>query len=161
MALRRKRRREKRRAYRSSQAILVLITLTAGASVALAGSTPTYEVEGRTYGLPEAQFFDDPYDGPPVVGEFITLAPAIAPLPPGNRTHQVRVDVVAREIWVAPDVRYTAWTFGGSVPGPVLHVREGDRIEFTMKNRSHELVAITEPGPSGSPYIEQLAALDP
>ena len=150
-----------RRIHRSPQAILVLFSLTAGASVALAGSTPTYQVEGRTYGLPEAQFFDDPYNGPPVVGEFITLAPAIAPLPPGNRTHQVRVDVVAREIWVAPDVRYTAWTFGGSVPGPVLHVREGDRIEFTMKNRSHELVSITEPGPAGSPYIEQLAALDP
>jgi nitrite reductase (NO-forming) len=29
-----------------------------------------------------------------------------------------------------------------------------------MKNRSHEIVAVTAPAPGGSPYIEQLAALD-
>src|SRR5690625_7460093 len=31
------------------------------------------------------------------------------------------------------------------VPGPVIHVREGDRITFTMKNRSDEMVQINEP----------------
>ena len=136
------------------------LLLLSCSTVAVA-ATPTFQIEGRTYGLPEAQIFDDPYDGPPVVGEFVTLAPAIAPLPPGNRTHHVRFDVVAREIEVAPDVRYRAWTFGGSVPGPVLHVREGDRVEFTMKNRSHQEVAVTAPVPPGSPYLEQLARLDP
>lgn len=124
-------------------------------------ATPTFQIDGRVYGLPEAQIFDDPYDGPPVVGEFVTLAPALAQLPPGNRTHRVRFDVVAREIEVALDVRYRAWTFGGTVPGPVLHVREGDRVEFTMKNRSHETVAVTAPAPPGTPYLEQLAARDP
>jgi nitrite reductase (NO-forming) len=136
------------------------ILLAAVAVAAHATPVATFEVEGRTYGLPEAQVFEDPYAGPPVVGEFVTLAPRIAPLPPGNRTHKVRFDVVAREIEIAPDMRYTAWTFGGTVPGPVLHVREGDRIEFTMKNRTAELVAITAPAPEDSPYIEQLAALD-
>ena len=70
------------------------------------------------------------------------------------------VDIIAREIEVAPDVRYRAWTFGGTVPGPVLHVREGDRVDFTMKNRSAEVVAITAPEVAGSPYLERLAALD-
>ncbi len=143
------------------QALLVLTSMAAHATAASAAPTPSFQVEGRTYGLPEAQIFDDPYAGPPVVGDFVTLAPNLAPLPPGNRTHKVRFDVVAREIEVAPDMRYTAWTFGGTVPGPVLHVREGDRIEFTMKNRSAELVAVTAPSPGDSPYIEQLAALDP
>jgi nitrite reductase (NO-forming) len=146
-----------RRKSRKAFAGLALVT----AAAAGAASNPTFQIEGRTYGLPEAVIFDDPYDGPPVVGEFVTLAPAIAPLPAGNRTHRVRVDVVAREIEVAPDTRYSAWTFGGSVPGPVLHVREGDRIEFTMKNRSHEAVAVTAPAPGSSPYIQTLAMLDP
>jgi nitrite reductase (NO-forming) len=142
-------------------AALLVLSLIAIADIAAAGSTPTFQVEGRTYGLPEARIFDDPYEGPPVVGEFLTLAPQIAALPPGKRTHSVRVDVVAREVWVAPDMRYQAWTFGGSVPGPVLHVREGDRIQFTMKNRSHEAVAITAPSPGGSPYLDQLVTIDP
>jgi len=31
-------------------------------------------------------------------------------------------------------VFYNAWTFNGTVPGPVLRVKEGDTIHFTMKN---------------------------
>lgn len=135
--------------------LLLLLPTLAGAA------TPSFQIEGRAYGLPEARIFEDPYEGPPVVGEFVTLAPAIARLPPGNRTHKVRFDVVAREVEVAPDIRYRAWTFGGTVPGPVLHVREGDRVEFVMKNRSHEVVAVTAPTLPGSPYLEQLAARDP
>ena len=91
-------------------------------TLAGAATVPQFQVDGRTYGMPEAQIFEDPYTGPPVVGEYVTLLPNIAPLPPGNRTHEVRIDVIAREIEVAPDVRYRAWTFGGTVPGPVLHL---------------------------------------
>ena len=43
--------------------------------------------------------------------------PSLAPLAAGTRTHNVRMDIVAAEIEVAPGVRYQAWTFGGSVPG--------------------------------------------
>ncbi|MEX0994693.1 MAG: multicopper oxidase domain-containing protein, partial [Balneolaceae bacterium] len=49
-------------------------------------------------------------------------------------------------------------TFGGTVPGPTLHVKEGDRITFTMKNRSDEEVVITEPGADSSPFLDQVAA---
>ncbi len=131
------------------------------ASAAMAAVVPQFQVDGKTYGMPEAQIFDDPYTGPPVVGEYVTMLPNLAPLPPGNRTHKVRFDIIAREIEIASDIRYRAWTFGGTVPGPVLHVREGDRVDFTMKNRSAEVVAITAPEVAGSPYLERLAALDP
>lgn len=113
----------------------------------------------KVFGTPPAEVFKDDYSGPPVVGEYVTLAPNVAPLPGGNRTHQVRVDVVAQQIEVGPGVRYNAWTFGGTVPGPVLHVRQGDRVVFTMKNRSAESVAITAPEKGGSPFLEQVAAL--
>lgn len=33
---------------------------------------------------------------------------------------------------IAKDVPYAAWTFGGTVPGPVLRVVEGDTVDFTF-----------------------------
>lgn len=142
--------------------------------------TEEYEVDGKIFGMAEAEVFEEDYDGPPVVGQTLTQHPKLAPLAyEGNKTHRVRIDVVAQEIEVAPGVRYTAWTFGGSVPGPVLHVREGDRVVFTMKNRSDEAVDVTKPGrqptasasglpasgssnPSAaaSPFMHQLAERD-
>src|SRR5690606_20376455 len=111
--------------------------------------------------MPPAETFTDDYSGPPVVGEYLTHLPNLAPLPAGNRTHNVRVDIVAQQIEIAPGVRYEAWTFGGSVPGPVLHVREGDRVVFTMKNRTAEKVSVTEPAKGSAPFLAQLAETNP
>lgn len=115
-----------------------------------------YEIEGKLYGLPKAKLYQDDYDGPPVVGDHLTMLPNVAPLESGNQTHDVRIDVLAQEVEVAPGVRYKAWTFGGAVPGPVLHVREGDKINFTMKNRSHEKVSVSQPAKGGAMFLEQL-----
>lgn len=161
----------------------VILTLFAGlfaASLAQAQSTQ-FMIDGMTFGMPEARIYSDDYDGAPVVGETVTMAPNFAPLNyEGNKHHHIRLDTFVREIEVANGVRYRAWTFGGMVPGPVIHVREGDRITFTMKNRSDEMVRIEEPfalvsggqaapGPSSpelsldpqqaaSPYLAQLRA---
>jgi nitrite reductase (NO-forming) len=35
---------------------------------------------------------------------------------------------------VAPGVIMKAWTFGGTIPGLVLHVRQGDTVDFTLVN---------------------------
>jgi nitrite reductase (NO-forming) len=135
-------------------------TLRSGAQFSRTGElrNPEFTVDGKVFGMPEAQVYQEDYDGPPVVGEFVTMAPYVAPLPAGNRTHHVRVDVVVATVEVAPGIKYQAWTFGGTVPGPVLHVREGDRVVFTMKNRSAEPVKITAPRKEDSPFLEQLAA---
>ena len=138
-------------------------TVALGCALALTLSTSLAAADRRNaeaprvFGSAPARVTDEPGSGPPAVGDSLTLAPALAPLTPGNRTHAVRIDVVGMEIEVAPGVRYKAWTFGGSVPGPVLHVREGDRIEFTMTNRSAEEVAVSAPERS-SPYLAQLVA---
>jgi len=34
-----------------------------------------------------------------------------------------------------PDTVVAAWTFNGDVPGPLLHVRQGDTVEFTLTNK--------------------------
>lgn len=117
---------------------------------------PDFEIEGKKYGLPDAEVLQTDYDGPPVEGENVTMLPEVAPLQPGNMVHEVRMDAIASIVEVAPGVKYKAWTFGGTVPGPVLHVREGDLVHFTMKNRSDEAVMITAPEKGSSPFMEQL-----
>ena len=115
--------------------------------------------DSKVFGMPEATIVEeDNYQGPPVAGDTVTYLPHVAPLQPGNRTHQVRMDIVAQEIEIAPGVRYQAWTFGGTVPGPVVHVREGDRIQFTMKNRTMEQVSVTSPASGTAPFLQQAAS---
>ena len=49
----------------------------------------------------------------------------------------VPVELNARKatVKVAPGVRMKAWTFNGSVPGPVIRASVGDTIEVTLNNR--------------------------
>jgi len=66
----------------------------------------------------------------------LTDAPNVPP--PINRTHNTKVIVklevkeVVKEI--AEGVQYTFWTFGGSVPGKFIRVKEGDLVEFHLMN---------------------------
>ncbi len=117
-----------------------------------------YEIDGMLFGMPEAEVYTEDYDGPPVVGEYVTQLPNLKPLDyEGNKHHEIRLDAMVQEIEIADGVRYKAWTFGGAVPGPTVHVREGDRITFKMTNRSDEEVTITEPTKDGAPFMQQVA----
>jgi nitrite reductase (NO-forming) len=60
-----------------------------------------------------------------------TLEPAAV----GPVAH-VDLDITHAVVSVAPGVRYDAWTFGGTAPGPAIHVRVGQRVEVTLKNDS-------------------------
>ena len=150
---------------RAGTSLITLIVFLAGAGAIMLAQTLSSRYSGaaaesadsKIFGAPPAEIFHEDYDGPPVVGDNVTRAPALAPLQPGNRTHQVRMDIVAAEIEIAPDVRYQAWTFGGTVPGPVVHVRQGDSVIFTMKNRSDEKVSVTPPEKGASPFLAALA----
>lgn len=140
--------------------VLALVTILFAAGCGVPDTEAAARSDGMVWGTPEAEVFEEEYAGPPAVGNTLTLAPHLAPLEAGNRTHEVRLDVVKQEVEVASGVRYEAWTFGGNVPGPVLHVREGDRVIFTMKNRSNEAVQVTEPASGGAPFLTQLAEDD-
>lgn len=48
--------------------------------------------------------------------------------------HRERLVVEEVETEVAPGVRQTIWTFGGTAPGPVLRGRVGDTFEITLVN---------------------------
>ena len=57
----------------------------------------------------------------------------LPPLTPGD---VVPVEIVVKDVTIeiAPGVRYKAWTFDGGVPGPTIHVRQGQTIKVTYRN---------------------------
>ncbi len=59
---------------------------------------------------------------------------AQAPAALQGRTVNVTLTVREVLISIAPDIAYHAWTFNGTVPGPVIRVRQGQTIHFTLVN---------------------------
>lgn len=77
--------------------------------------------------------------------------------PPIKRSHstkvKVQLEVVEKTTPISDGVNYTFWTFGGSVPGSFIRVREGDLVEFNLSNHPNnkmphniDLHAVTGPG---------------
>ena len=52
------------------------------------------------------------------------------------RVVEIRLEVEEKEIEVSPGVFIWAFTFNGSVPGPIIVVHEGDYVEMTLVNPS-------------------------
>jgi nitrite reductase (NO-forming) len=57
-------------------------------------------------------------------------------LPPVSSSRTTRLHFTAKEtaIRVRDDTVVAAWTFEGDMPGPIVHVRQGDTVEFTLTN---------------------------
>ncbi|HLJ83550.1 MAG TPA: multicopper oxidase domain-containing protein [Candidatus Eremiobacteraceae bacterium] len=60
---------------------------------------------------------------------------SLPPLPSGN-TVTVNLVLLDRTVQIAPGVKYRAWTFNGTVPGPVIHAQVGDTIDVTLTNKA-------------------------
>lgn len=73
---------------------------------------------------------------PPTVLPDVPFAPYAAELAAAGAetTKQITLEVKELNLEVAPGVVMKAWTFGGSLPGPALHVRQGDTVEFKLVN---------------------------
>lgn len=111
------------------------------------GEGKTESLKDAVYGSPEAQIsMEKPSTSELYSGAALSIAPEVNPVP-NARVHEVRMDVVHNEIQVADGVKFMAWTYGGTLPGPILHVRQGDRVRFTMTNRSDQTVTISPPTP--------------
>jgi nitrite reductase (NO-forming) len=86
-----------------------------------------------------------------------------APIPQRGPT-LVKYEVETTEVTALMDdgVSYTYWTFGNTVPGPMLRVRQGDTVELTLKNSpssklSHSIDLHAVTGPGGGAKATQLA----
>ena len=67
----------------------------------------------------------------------ILTSPPFVP-PPITRTYATKVivdlEIIEQEMEIADGVTYMFWTFGGTVPGSFIRIREGDFVEFHLKN---------------------------
>ncbi len=86
-----------------------------------------------------------------------------APLLRGEPTVR-KFEIESREVVAQIDdgVDYRFWTFGGSVPGPMLRVRQGDTVELTLKNSisssiTHSIDLHSVTGPGGGAVATQVA----
>lgn len=94
----------------------------------------------------------------PVKGESVAelTSPPHVPNPVGKREAtklKVSLEILELEGEMVDGVKYTYWTFGGSVPGQFIRTRVGDEVEFLLKNHPDnklphniDLHAVTGPG---------------
>jgi nitrite reductase (NO-forming) len=90
------------------------------------------------------------------VEKAVLTAPPMVP-PPITRDHPAKVvvnlETIEKLMTITDGVEYMYWTFGGSVPGSFIRVREGDEVEFHLANspsskmpHNIDLHAVTGPG---------------
>ncbi|MES2152189.1 MAG: copper-containing nitrite reductase [Pseudomonadota bacterium] len=95
-----------------------------------------------------------PPQGAPITA--VLTSPPFVP-PPTNRKVPAKVivhlEVVEKEMQISEGVSYTFWTFGGTTPGSFIRVRQGDTVEFHLKNHPSskmphniDLHGVTGPG---------------
>ena len=86
--------------------------------------------------------------------------------PPITRTSpsRVKIDLETKEVTaeLADGVQFNYWTFNGTVPGPLLRIREGDTVEMTLKNNlssgnSHNIDFHAVTGPGGGAVVTNVA----
>lgn len=65
----------------------------------------------------------------------------------------VQLETIEKVMPISDSTQYTFWTFGGHVPGNFIRVRQGDLVDFTLKNspdskmsHSIDLHAVIGPG---------------
>jgi len=118
--------------------------LSVGLAAAAAASGPQGVAPGD-FGPPQ---------GEPI--HAVLTSPPFVP-PPIHRKHPARVivELEVREVEkeISEGVTYTFWTFGGTTPGSFIRVRQGDTVEFHLKNHPDnkmphniDLHGVTGPG---------------
>ena len=139
-----------------------MLAITAAIATALAGcnqQAPSNDKEvakpataNETGGSRKGDF--GPPQGEPI--KAVLTAPPLVP-PATGRTAPAKVvvelDVVEKDMPISEGVTYTFWTFGGTVPGSFIRVRQGDTVEFHLRNmpdskmpHNIDLHGVTGPG---------------
>jgi len=95
-----------------------------------------------------------PPQGEPV--KAVLTSPPQVPPPTGRNAPArviVELEVLEKELAISEGVTYTFWTFGGTVPGSFIRVRQGDTVEFHLMNapdskmpHNIDLHGVTGPG---------------
>ena len=142
----------------------MLSTVLAAASMlALAACSGKQAADAALSASPSAYAAPAPLAAPtdlgPPQGEpihAVLTSPPNVP-PPIHRNYPAKVivelEVIEKEMPISEGVTYTYWTFGGTVPGSFIRVRQGDTVEFHLKNapdskmpHNIDLHGVTGPG---------------
>ena len=129
---------------------LWLASISVGISAASAAETPAAGAAAP------ARIAGDlgPPQGEPIKA-VLTSPPNVPPPIHRNYPAKVIVELEVRELEkpIAEGVTYTFWTFGGTVPGSFIRVRQGDTVEFHLRNHPSskmphniDLHGVTGPG---------------
>ena len=130
---------------RSGKFLIARVLLATSLTSAAVAAAPKPALGAGDFGPPQG----------PVVHAVLTSPPNVPP--PTNRTKPAKVivelEVVEKEMPISEGVNYTFWTFGGTVPGSFIRVRQGDTVEFHLKNHpgskmphNIDLHGVTGPG---------------
>lgn len=79
----------------------------------------------------------DDDDGPSPDAVRIAKDPADIPSPINRSTPEhvlVELETVELDGWIDEETSFRFWTFNGTVPGPMVRVREGDTVEIQLTN---------------------------
>lgn len=98
-----------------------------------------YDTSRMDFKPPPSVTSSERHTGAFAAGNALSMDAAVKPLAP-EQVKEIRLDTTHKIIDIAPGVKFSAWTFGDTVPGPVVRARVGDRIKFSMTNRSDEPV---------------------
>ena len=131
--------------------LLASITLTA-CNPAQAPGVPVAASPASAAGSAKGDF--GPPQGEPIKA-VLTSPPNVPPATGRKAPAKVIVELEVREVEmdISEGVKYTFWTFGGTVPGSFIRVRQGDTVEFHLKNHPDskmphniDLHGVTGPG---------------
>ncbi len=126
-------------------AVAALLILVLGSLVTASSATAASTKIPGDFGPPR---------GKPI--QAILTSPPNVP-PPIKRNYPAKVivelEVIEKDMPISEGVSYTFWTFGGTVPGSFIRVRQGDTVEFHLKNHPSskmphniDLHGVTGPG---------------
>ena len=128
--------------------IALLLTFSVAGCSRIADAAPSGDLHAVPVRAPSAE----------IVGEEVAVLTEAPSVPaPITRKHATKVivdlEVIEKPMRLADGVDYTMWTFGGTMPGRFIRVREGDQVELRLKNHhtstvphNIDLHAVTGPG---------------
>jgi nitrite reductase (NO-forming) len=136
----------------SASCLLLLSLVLASCSQSTPPTHPVATTSSDTGGSAKGDF--GPPQGEPIKA-VLTSPPLVPPATGRKAPAKVIVELEVRELEkeISEGVTYTLWTFGGTVPGSFIRVRQGDTVEFHLKNHPDskmphniDLHGVTGPG---------------
>lgn len=101
--------------------------------------TDNYDISKMDLKPTPAKISTERHQGAFADGKALSMGAELKPLDPAP-VKTIRLDTVHKIVEIAPGVKFSAWTFGDQLPGPTVRARVGDKIRFSMTNRSDETV---------------------